>query len=640
MFRFLPNLPRSYTVFINHSSINDESSNLDIWFVVDKLNLQPRTPLMPAIKYSHVFVKNGYNAEYRLVSNINCLFGGFVDPTKAADLPLLKKIMETYSNQTPVYLAGCYLIQNELLILTRNVGKSSRHGNGIVNFPVADVQPVAQGAFGKIFKIQGVIKSKFGLFGEQGFVDQQGRNAFKVQQRNITSRYSVWLFQNEVMSAKKSGYLHVRDNILYRDRPYFHPMSAHCMTYPDDDTYLPFYAIFTMRFLPGLTLENICKQAADKPKKHPFFNSFEGRLTAAIEFMISLAYLHAQGVTHCDVSPGNIMIACDEKNKFIEANMIDTGLSRNDNLPRLSDVSDKNEAIGTPIYLAPETLAQRVEITQCSDIFSAGLILCGYLFGDCPQLIEIKNIPTLRKIRAERNPSFKLHPFVPDDMKLELMQLLEAMTNKTQKNRPTAQEVVSKLERIRYQFYTHCVAHDKQRLSKLGKTYQAAKDLRYFSLKLQLNTADKKAQKVAELKLKMTTALQSIDDDNAMVVLFTRVFHATTLRHCRRKVLLVSACTQVFDEYEQVLQLCKDKVSQLRIMYEQMREGKLNNTQGTWRELELAYSSLDNFVYRIHQAPVSIDHLKQQASHMQRKLEKIETMLSEHFKLAPSGLRP
>lgn len=97
--------------------------------------------------------------------------------------------------------------------------------------------------------------------------------------------------------------------------------------------------------------------------------SIGGQIAAA------LTHLHAQGVVHRDVKPGNIMLAGGGA-----AKLCDLGLAR----PLTSGVTvtETEMVVGTPVYMAPEMA--RGELSAASDVYALGLTLYQCLTGDVP----------------------------------------------------------------------------------------------------------------------------------------------------------------------------------------------------------------------------------------------------------------
>ncbi|WP_037365130.1 serine/threonine-protein kinase [Amycolatopsis orientalis] len=108
----------------------------------------------------------------------------------------------------------------------------------------------------------------------------------------------------------------------------------------------------------------------------------EGRLPArtvaelGVQIAAALGAVHAHGIVHRDVKPGNVLIASDGR-----AKLTDFGISRS--VRTDETVTDSPLIGGTPDYLAPE-VAQGHPPTAASDVFSLGATLFAAVEGAPP----------------------------------------------------------------------------------------------------------------------------------------------------------------------------------------------------------------------------------------------------------------
>ena len=94
----------------------------------------------------------------------------------------------------------------------------------------------------------------------------------------------------------------------------------------------------------------------------------------------SLAAVHAAGVLHRDLKPGNIMLREDGS-----VALIDFGLSKDAVLAL--DVTDRGTIFGTPHYMSPEQ-GHAESIDSRSDLYSLGVIVFEMLTGEKPYRAE------------------------------------------------------------------------------------------------------------------------------------------------------------------------------------------------------------------------------------------------------------
>lgn len=128
------------------------------------------------------------------------------------------------------------------------------------------------------------------------------------------------------------------------------------------------------------------------------------RVAAAIAR--ALAALHAEGVVHRDLKPGNVMLREDGS-----IALIDFGLSK-DEAQRL-DLTERGLIFGTPHYMSPEQ--GHGEATDArSDLYSLGVILYEMLTGGKPYRAE-NPMAVIYKHRKEPVPQLAsgLHGLQP-----------------------------------------------------------------------------------------------------------------------------------------------------------------------------------------------------------------------------------
>ena len=100
----------------------------------------------------------------------------------------------------------------------------------------------------------------------------------------------------------------------------------------------------------------------------------------SVDIADALAAVHAAGLAHRDVKPGNILLGSDGR-----ARRLDFGISRavTDELEQVRDATGAGLAVGTLPYMAPEQLAAHPP-TPASDIFALGAVLYEMLAGRRP----------------------------------------------------------------------------------------------------------------------------------------------------------------------------------------------------------------------------------------------------------------
>ncbi|MGH7162996.1 MAG: serine/threonine-protein kinase, partial [Planctomycetota bacterium] len=124
---------------------------------------------------------------------------------------------------------------------------------------------------------------------------------------------------------------------------------------------------FAMEYVDGMTVRELLHKRPLKEKE---------ALRIVRDIALALQHAHAEGVTHRDIKPGNIMITREGVVK-----LADFGLARGQ---EPSDLTLEHASIGTPQYLAPEQARRGSDATARSDLFSLGATLYHCVTGRPP----------------------------------------------------------------------------------------------------------------------------------------------------------------------------------------------------------------------------------------------------------------
>jgi Protein kinase domain len=167
----------------------------------------------------------------------------------------------------------------------------------------------------------------------------------------------------------------------------------------------------------------------------------DGTAAMGRQIAAALADLHAKGLVHRDVKPGNILLAPDGN-----AKLCDMGLARS--TMRGGTITETEMVVGTPAYMAPEQ-ALAGDLTAASDVYALGLTIYQCLTGEVP-LQEDTAVATLMLRQRSRPPKVRSEC---DDCPKWLDRLIRRMLNPVPDERPTAAEVEVALaeQRVRIQ---------------------------------------------------------------------------------------------------------------------------------------------------------------------------------------------
>jgi serine/threonine-protein kinase len=172
-----------------------------------------------------------------------------------------------------------------------------------------------------------------------------------------------------------------------------------------------------MELITGPTLRDLIRQGI----------ALDADTTAGIlrDVASALVAVHAKGLIHRDVKPGNILI-CESGN----AKLADFGIAHGFDSP---DLTATGTLVGTAAYLAPEQV-EGIAATPRSDIYALGVVAYECLVGAPPFKAETDVGTAL--MRLQREPAA-----LPADVPFQLRQLVSQMLARDPENRPLPETV-------------------------------------------------------------------------------------------------------------------------------------------------------------------------------------------------------
>ncbi|MDF1662959.1 MAG: serine/threonine-protein kinase [Planctomycetota bacterium] len=168
--------------------------------------------------------------------------------------------------------------------------------------------------------------------------------------------------------------------------------------------------------LPYIVVEYLEGQSFDTLQTDQ--HSFEDLIRFYHQFAEALEYAHSQGILHRDVKPSNLFLC-----KSGRVVLLDFGLARFEDSVKHITLTEENEIVGTPSYMAPEQVdGQRA--TQATDVYGLGASLFFSLTGRAPYVAN-NSMKILMSILSEAPPTLRsINPTVPANLELLTLQAL------------------------------------------------------------------------------------------------------------------------------------------------------------------------------------------------------------------------
>ncbi|MEZ5386235.1 MAG: serine/threonine-protein kinase [Prosthecobacter sp.] len=129
---------------------------------------------------------------------------------------------------------------------------------------------------------------------------------------------------------------------------------------------------FVMEYVDGTDVQRMIAREGRLPVEHA--------LAVTAHLCDALAYAHKNGIVHRDIKPSNVLIDADGRVK-----VADFGLAKLTTNNANSGLTQTGMAMGTPDYLAPETLTLGSDVDGRADLYAVGVMLYQMLTGDIPR---------------------------------------------------------------------------------------------------------------------------------------------------------------------------------------------------------------------------------------------------------------
>lgn len=129
---------------------------------------------------------------------------------------------------------------------------------------------------------------------------------------------------------------------------------------------------FVMEYIEGTDVQKMVKTQGPLPPEHA--------LAITAHVCEALAYAHKRGVIHRDIKPANIMVDTEGHVK-----VADFGLAKVANNESATLLTGSDVSMGTPDFMAPETMLGMAAADHRADIYAVGAMLYQMLTGRLPR---------------------------------------------------------------------------------------------------------------------------------------------------------------------------------------------------------------------------------------------------------------
>jgi tRNA A-37 threonylcarbamoyl transferase component Bud32 len=146
----------------------------------------------------------------------------------------------------------------------------------------------------------------------------------------------------------------------------------------------------------------------------------------------ALSAAHAEKILHRDIKPENIMLT-PQGDGFDRVRLIDFGIARVED-SKLAPVTEIGRPIGTVLYIAPEQLIGRLDLTPAVDIYATAIMAYEMLTGRVPFLP--RTVSEMYQLEREgvTTPPTELRVDMPREAERILLSALEFDSDKRPQN--------------------------------------------------------------------------------------------------------------------------------------------------------------------------------------------------------------
>jgi serine/threonine-protein kinase len=174
-------------------------------------------------------------------------------------------------------------------------------------------------------------------------------------------------------------------------------------------------------------------------------------LDLAITYMLHLCHAvgeaHSRGIIHRDIKPSNVFLVKREDRRPM-AKMLDFGVSKV--LEDEDSITATNATLGSPLYMAPEQMANAKEVDHRADIWSLGVILYQMISGRRPFFAN-NFVDLIQQIRDTKpTPLSELVPKLPKELDEAVARCLSPNVEERYQHVPELASALALVDHLRH----------------------------------------------------------------------------------------------------------------------------------------------------------------------------------------------
>ncbi len=199
----------------------------------------------------------------------------------------------------------------------------------------------------------------------------------------------------------------------------------------------------------GETLYLVMERLRGEPlsarlRRHPDGIGITRSVAIALDVGRALVAAHAAGIVHRDLKPANVFLTDGD-----HAKVLDFGIAKISSRGEIGGASltSTGMLLGTPLYMSPEAVRKRANVTEASDVYALGVMLFAMVAGRPPFLHDEPVVVLNMHLSAPVPSLLEARPDLPIPEALDA--IVSRCLSKVPEERPDAALLVDSLTMLR-----------------------------------------------------------------------------------------------------------------------------------------------------------------------------------------------